>query len=515
MNQPTRKKIGIFAGTHEGRLLAGFCQDNGIDFAISVATAYGEQLLEDVKISQDNVQTGRMNAREMAHWIRQEHITAIVDATHPFARAVSEEIRSACTITQTDYRRLLREGITEKSSDAFPLSWVSSFEEAAAQLRCELLKHPEKRALLTVGSKEIACFAAEKTLLPRIFVRVLPSIEAIKACQEAGFTGKQIIAMQGPFSSELNQALIRTVQASCLVTKESGKTGGFEEKIKAAHECGCKVIAIRRPKEPEKGQSLEEIIQWLTKEKNAAAHPKKAAAHPREVVLLGIGTGNAGQITWDGIQALIRADALLGAARMVESTKAICRQLSAGENNSLFHLDFHLERKQECITYQKEEMLSWLNEHPEIMYPVILFSGDTGFYSGARGIDELLKAKFPSASLRQLPGISSLSYFAAKIGRPWEKTEVISLHGRDAALDWSFSDNQERFFLLDGEERLYQICRNLLKNGQENATVWAGENLSYPTEKIICGSPKELLNLSFGKLLVAWVRPGEISDEMK
>lgn len=509
MNQQNRNKIGIFGGTHEGRLLAEFCQDNDIDFAVSVATAYGEQLLEDTAIFRDNRQIGRMNAQEMAHWIRQEQITDVVDATHPFAQAVSLEIRSACTITQVNYLRLLREA---SNTEAFPLSWTSSFKEAAAQLRHELLQHPEKKALLTVGSKEIACFAAEKTLLPRIFVRVLPSIEAIKACQEAGFRGKQIIAMQGPFSSELNKALIHTVQASYLVTKESGKAGGFEEKIKAAHECGCKVIAVQRPEEPEKGQSLEEIKQWLTGKKHTAIHRKNTVKHQREFVLLGIGTGNTGQITWDGIQALIRADALLGAARMVESTKTICRQLSAGEKNRLFHLDFHLERKQECITYQKEEMLSWLADHPEIMYPVILFSGDTGFYSGAKGIDELLKARFPSASLRRLPGISSLSYFAAKIGRPWEKAEVISLHGREETLDWSFSDKKERFFLLDGEERLYQICQSLLKNGRENATLWAGENLSYPTEKITCGTPEKLLNLPFGKLLVAWVSPGEIKD---
>lgn len=578
MNKPTIKKIGIFGGTQEGRLLAEFCRDEDIDFAVSVATAYGEQILENTAIWGGKVHAGRMNAQEMAQWITREAITAVVDATHPFARAVSKEIRSACIITKTEYLRLLREETEEKSSDAFFLSWVSSFEEAAARLKQELLCSPEKKALLTVGSKELACFAAEKALLPRIFVRVLPSVEAIKTCQDAGFYGKQIIAMQGPFSTELNKALIRTVQASFLVTKESGKTGGFEEKIRAARECGCQVIAIKRPKEhnceeDEHGKSLEEIKQWLSKEKhrkNNTEHPQESAEyiqktkehiqkttkniqktteniqktaeciqktkeHLPEITLLGIGTGSTGQITLDGLRAILRADAFLGASRMIESAKTMRRLLSDSKSIPPCPPDIHPDGKQEsiaeciaykdissdsrqesvaeCITYKKEEMLSWLMKHPKIKHPVILFSGDTGFYSGTKGVYELLRAEFPSALLCLLPGISSLSYFAAKIGRPWENTETVSFHGREEIIDWTFADKKERFFLLDGEKRLYQICQNLLKNRQENATLWVGENLSYPTEKIICGSPEKLLNMHFEKLLVAWVRPGGVSEE--
>ncbi len=560
MNKQTIKKIGIFGGTQEGRLLAEFCRDEDIDFAVSVATAYGEQILENTAIWGGKIHAGRMNAQEMAQWITREAITAVVDATHPFARAVSKEIRSACIITKTEYLRLLREETEEKSSDAFFLSWVSSFEEAAARLKQELLCSPEKKALLTVGSKELACFAAEKALLPRIFVRVLPSVEAIKTCQDAGFYGKQIIAMQGPFSTELNKALIRTVQASFLVTKESGKTGGFEEKIRAAHECGCQVIAIKRPKEhnceeDEHGKSLEEIKQWLSKEKhrkNNTEHPQESAEYIQktkehiqkttkniqktteniqktaeciqkikellpEITLLGIGTGSTGQITLDGLRAILRADAFLGASRMIESAKTMRRLLSDSKSIPPCPPDIHPDGKQEsiaeCITYKKEEMLSWLMKHPKIKHPVILFSGDTGFYSGTKGVYELLRAEFPSALLSLLPGISSLSYFAAKIGRPWENTETVSFHGREESIDWTFADKKERFFLLDGEERLYQICQNLLKNRQENATLWVGENLSYPTEKIICGSPEKLLNMHFEKLLVAWVRPGGVSEE--
>lgn len=536
INEQEKRKIGIFGGTYEGRLLAEFCQNENIPFAVSVATAYGNRLLsndmalednayseskipsesntfEDKKHTKSHIQTGRMDAQEMAQWMEKEAITVVVDATHPFAQAVSREIRLACHLTQTEYLRLIREKPGTKIPPASGLSWVSSFKEAAALLNQELLQHGERKALLTIGSKELACFCTNPALQSRLFVRVLPSVEAIQLCQEAGFGGKQIIAMQGPFSCELNKALLLAIEASYLVTKESGKTGGFEEKLEAARLCGCQVIAIKRPQETEPGKSLEEIKKWLTDKYTKSQ--QESFESRREFILLGIGTGNAGQITWEGIQALARADAFLGAERIVESTKALCRQLSAANSfnpHSPVCSGFCLEDKQEYISYKKEEILSWLNRHPEIKHPAILFSGDTGFYSGAKGIYELLQTAFPSASLLLLPGISSLSYFAAKIGRSWEKAEILSFHGREERLDWSFADRKERFFLLDGEERLHQICRNLQEHGQEHAILWAGENLSYPTEKIICGSPKELLQMHFGKLLVAWICPGEVKS---
>lgn len=505
-NHP-KKTLGIFGGTYEGRLLAEFCQKNEIPAVISVATSYGSQLLEG------KVSTGRMNADEMTKWIKQQNISAVIDATHPFAQDASRQIRLACTTAQIEYLRLIRPQAHQtpkppaETQNPRNLSWVSSAKEAAALLKKELLQHPERTALLTTGSKDLSYFTAEKALLPQLFVRVLPSVEAIQACQAAGIDGKHILALQGPFSLELNQALIHTVQASYLVTKESGQAGGFQEKLNAARLCGCQVIAIRRPREEVEGKSLEEIKQWLDswKKKPTPRHALHNDPISLQIVLLGIGMGNPAQITWEGIQALGKADALLGASRMVETGKALCRQFFA-QIPVQQQQDWN-PHKQERITYKKEEMLSWLKEHPEIRRPVLLFSGDTGFYSGAKSVLELLQMHYPPSALHLLPGISSLSCFAAKIGHSWENAEHLSFHGRESKIDWSLSDGKEKFFLLDGTQRLHQICRHLIAHGQSGATVWVGENLSYAEERIFKQKPEALLSMEFQPLLAAWVIP--------
>ena len=89
--------------------------------------------------------------------------------------------------------------------------------------------------------------SAQPGLRERCYPRVLPSVSSLEACQAAGFPPKQIIAMQGPFSAELNRAVIRQLDISVLVTKESGAAGGFEEKCAAARDTGCRLIVVERP----------------------------------------------------------------------------------------------------------------------------------------------------------------------------------------------------------------------------------------------------------------------------
>ena len=72
--------------------------------------------------------------------------------------------------------------------------------------------------------------------------------------------------MWGPFLKELNLALLRQFHISYLVTKESGREGGFDEKLAAAKEAGCLLIVIERPKE--EGMSLAEILEFLKSEKS-------------------------------------------------------------------------------------------------------------------------------------------------------------------------------------------------------------------------------------------------------
>ena len=118
-------------------------------------------------------------------------------------------------------------------------------------------------------------------------MRVLPGVESIEICHREQIPGKQIIAMQGPFGTELNEALIRQYDIGVLVTKESGQAGGFPEKIRAAEHTKIPVVMIQNP-EQAGGMSMEKVlseIETLCGKKSGTKH------QPLQISLVGIGDG--------------------------------------------------------------------------------------------------------------------------------------------------------------------------------------------------------------------------------
>ena len=115
--------------------------------------------------------------------------------------------------------------------------------------------------LLTTGSKELAVFAPLKE---RLFVRVLPGLESIGLCEKAGIRGKQILAMQGPFSEEMNLAMIHQFSIRYLVTKASGAHSGFQEKLAAAQKAGITACVIGK-QEQEQGMSYAQVTETLSR----------------------------------------------------------------------------------------------------------------------------------------------------------------------------------------------------------------------------------------------------------
>ena len=83
-------------------------------------------------------------------------------------------------------------------------------------------------------------------------------VDSLERCLTLGFPPRNIICMQGPFSKELNVALLRQYQIKTLVTKDTGGYGGFREKAEAAQEAGCALLVVERPG-AEAGLTLEEI----------------------------------------------------------------------------------------------------------------------------------------------------------------------------------------------------------------------------------------------------------------
>jgi precorrin-2 dehydrogenase/sirohydrochlorin ferrochelatase/precorrin-6A/cobalt-precorrin-6A reductase len=259
-------RVFIFAGTGDGKKLVFALLDeaekNGVELEsrIFCATEYGAELLKNEiaarrggeSAKRISVHSGRLNAGEMSKEITLCKPDYVIDCTHPFAEAVTQNIKSACESTGAPYLRLLRDASPPDSAGVF---YFDSAGEAAS-----FLEGREGNIFLTIGSKEIRHFSSG-AFSGRVYPRILPLPESLRACSEAGIAAKNIIAMQGPFPEELNRAVIRHINASWLVSKETGAEGGFAEKINAALAENCRALVIRSPKED--GLDADTIIKLL------------------------------------------------------------------------------------------------------------------------------------------------------------------------------------------------------------------------------------------------------------
>jgi len=244
--------IMLFAGTTEGHALCRWLKSENIRAAVCTATAYGADILRQDGLGEEDgieLHAGRLSAEEMLSCMKTVQPFCIVDATHPYAVEVTANIRSAAEKAGIPCFRLLRE---EEDVPETNVTRVNSVEEAAG-----LLTGIPGNILLTTGSKELKIFADIPDCAERVYARVLPGSESGRLCREAGFSDSHVIKKQGPFSEKENLETIRKYGITCLVTKETGRAGGFDEKVNAALRSGCRVISVRRPRE--EGLGMEEV----------------------------------------------------------------------------------------------------------------------------------------------------------------------------------------------------------------------------------------------------------------
>lgn len=230
--------IFFLAGTSDARDLACLLKKKGYIITASVVTENAAEELRKVNIA---VRTGRLTADEMS-LILETGYTAFVDASHPFAEEASINAITAAKSAGIPYIRYERAG-TE--IDAHPLvTKTASYEEAA-----DVALEKGGVVLLTTGSKTLQLFTEK--LLPqediRLIARMLPRLDNMGKCNELRLPQKNIIAMQGPFTKEFDQALYRHYGVTTTVMKESGAIGATAEKIEAAVSLGIETIVISRP----------------------------------------------------------------------------------------------------------------------------------------------------------------------------------------------------------------------------------------------------------------------------
>lgn len=454
-------KICVFAGTTEGRELVEFLSSQPVAVTACVATEYGETLLP----AADNltISAKRLPVKEITRMLSNARFDLVIDATHPYATSITESISTACHASGTEYLRLLRDA-SEVSSDAV---YVAAVEEAV-----DFLNGTEGNILLTTGSKELGEFGKLAQFADRVYARVLPMEASLDACHAAGVKASHIIAVQGPFSEEMNLAMLRFVSASWLVTKDGGEAGGFDAKASAAHKAGVRMVVIGRPPQRE-GISFSETVKLLCTRFGCSRKP--------HVHILGIGPGSRDAMTKEVRRAIEQADYVIGAKRMLEA---------ATVSGQYVH---------DAIT--PGDISDFILSHHEYKRFAVVMSGDAGFFSGTKKLLPLLD----ECEVEVLPGLSSLVYLCARLKTSYEDVFVTSVHGRQHNIVPDVRSNDRVFVLAGGENGINTLCCALKDAGLGHVKISIGERLSYPDEKITQGTAAELANGMYEPLSVALI----------
>lgn len=469
------KKIIIFSGTTEGRKLSELMAAAGIAHTVSVATDYGKLVMKahpKVKI-----QEGRLSKEAMSEFLRKESFDLVIDATHPYAVEVTRTIKSCVAEMKADGHKItyLRLKRSIQAAEEAGLRFFDSNEACA-----EALKEIKGNILLTTGSKELFVYTASEEVKKRLYVRVLPGLESLEICRREGILPQQILALQGPFSEELNDALIHQYGIKCMVTKQGGITGGFLEKKEAALKNQIPLFVIRREAAEEDGLSFDAVcekIETLTGV-NLSLRPAELM-----ITLAGIGPGDGDMMTLRLKEALAEADLILGAKRLIEAVTP------------------KLEKE---ALYLPDKILTWLQEKSrqyavhEKLKVVILFSGDIGFYSGWSKVriclQEALQKGLLHGTMQSIPGISSIQMMAAACGVSWENAGIYSIHGKTDTDGWQaevlrrLHENGRLFLLVSGAGDIRKL--GALFSDKEDCRITVGYQLSYPQQKLMVLTPE-------------------------
>lgn len=495
------KEIIIFAGTTEGRFISMTLASQKMKHTVCVATEYGHLMMSETHYAQ--IHEGRMDDNEMSLFFDKK-TRIVIDATHPYAVDVTANIKRATDDCGVKYIRVLRDDVSHGQS----VEYFDSIEECA--FACDAMcgagdsdgninsvddfngyDETSVNIMLTTGSKDLHIFASKMRNMSNVYARVLPSEESIRLCLEAGIRSDHIIAMHGPFSMELNLSLIRQYNISCLVTKASGRAGGVIEKEAAAAEANIKCMVIGRPV-AEKGmtvlQALNEVGCKYTADVN--------------VDIIGIGMGYAG-LTVEGQNAIKKADIVFGAPRLLEVQKQA-----------------DIIREVNCYPYYMAEDIlpvieNKISEKIGSINVAVLYSGDTGFFSGASRFQSRIRDwgndnnEKINLNVNILPGISSISYLSSKIGLPYSDAKIVSLHGKNDLVNITInakevSTSKTTYILLSDIDDLIRLnaeLRKIIDSDCEGSSLnyvnyYIGKKLSYPDEEIKYISSTELDNLN-------------------
>jgi len=269
-------RVWLIGGTSESAEIARSLSNINVPYVVTVTTAAARQLYLETA----EVWVGKLSPQSVDDFVRRWQVRCILDASHPFAEEISRlAITFAqCSANQTGgqkaiaYLRYERTEVSPGSTSTAPkdtdteeqVTYVESIDQL---LSGDFLLH--QRVLFTVGYRQLLQFASYLDRLrarSQLFVRILPSVEAISAVQAAGFSAHEIMAIRPPVSTALEKALWQQWQISVVVAKASGAAGGEMVKRAIAAKLGVQLILINRPHlvYPKQTNLISEAIEFCS-----------------------------------------------------------------------------------------------------------------------------------------------------------------------------------------------------------------------------------------------------------
>lgn len=247
--------IALFSGTSEGRKIIKELDKNNLRTLVFTATGYGSTLVS--KSKNISINSGTLSKEQIRKVFKEREIKKIWDATHPYAENISKNLIDLSKDMKIPYFRYERRGYSVKKNENTEV--FKNYDEII-----KYLNKTRGNIMLTIGSRNLKRFAF-KIKVDRLYPRILPLPNLIQDALDLDISLKNIVGMQGPFTIEVNKALIKSFNIKYIVTKNSGREGGIKEKIEASVEEGIKIIILDKPKVdyPNKYENIEKIIELI------------------------------------------------------------------------------------------------------------------------------------------------------------------------------------------------------------------------------------------------------------
>jgi precorrin-3B C17-methyltransferase len=249
--------ILLLSGTSEGRVLGARLRAEGLPFVASVTTPEARRLFAGIDPVPEVLVT-RFSGDSLAAFLHERQVSAILDATHPFAQHISEKAIQTTAQARIPYVRYERPA-SDLSAESGEAVMVPTLEAAA-----EVCLEHGTRIFLTTGVKTLPSF---RQVIGRklVMVRILPTVASLSQAVDAGLPPAQILALRGPFSQALERALLREYRIDLLVTKDSGAAGGLDTKLRAAAALHVPAVVVGRPllQYPNLCHDLEQAVQTV------------------------------------------------------------------------------------------------------------------------------------------------------------------------------------------------------------------------------------------------------------